>query len=115
MIVKPLSVRDRGLFTAIYQSEALWISFRNAKAPTAIRIFTGGVNGLSGRVDLRVDAEELGKEEQNVGLGATQDYLVAPGQPWLDGFVTSDGEVRYAWVRIYQFRNIYCCPHEDNL
>ncbi|KAG9028913.1 hypothetical protein FRB95_005911 [Tulasnella sp. JGI-2019a] len=50
-----------GLFTALYQYEALWISFKTIKSrdliprPVAIRVYAGGVNGLSGQLDLTKD------------------------------------------------------------
>ncbi|KAG8886320.1 hypothetical protein FRB98_001305 [Tulasnella sp. 332] len=81
-----------GLFASLYQCESLWMSF-SGSWPTAIRVFAGGVNGLSGQVDLAGGDEKPEKKQKN-GSESTQDYVVVPGQPWLDGFVSSDHEVR---------------------
>ncbi|KAG8995286.1 hypothetical protein FRB93_001180 [Tulasnella sp. JGI-2019a] len=68
-------------------------NFNSIPKPVAIRVFTGGINGLSGQVDLVGDVEQPAKKRKT-GLGMNQDYVVVPDQPWLDGFVSSDSEVR---------------------
>lgn len=73
--------RHGGVFIPMYQSEALWIHFEG-RYPCAIKIAAGKINAVSGGA-------------WNNGLSADpQDYLVAPGQPWLDGFNVSEGQVR---------------------
>ena len=71
----------------MYQSEAMWFSFRpnsnydrNSAYPVAIRIATGKVSALTGKTFVKALKEG--------------DYLVVPGQPWLDGFVVGDGFIR---------------------
>lgn len=59
-----------------------------------IKIHAGGVNAVSGEhkiEDLNTKFRRLKSylEGKNV-----QDYVVAPEQPWLDGFATSSGVVR---------------------
>ncbi|KAG9004745.1 hypothetical protein FRB94_002167 [Tulasnella sp. JGI-2019a] len=62
-----------GLFAALYQCEALWMSFKTVGSynfnsipkPVAIRVFTGGINGLSGQVDLVGDVEQPAKKEED--------------------------------------------------
>ncbi len=83
----------------MYQSEALWLNFgtQGSQDPVALRVFAGGVNGLSGQPDLGISLETQGR---STAKGVTekdseQDYVVVPGQPWLDGFVSSNREVRY--------------------
>ncbi|KAG9000918.1 hypothetical protein FRB93_012523 [Tulasnella sp. JGI-2019a] len=79
----------------MYQCEAMWMAFKavNNLRPVAIRVFAGGVNGLSGQVDLAKDGERPVKRRKTE-LETTQDYVVVPGQLWLDGFVSSDHEVK---------------------
>ena len=63
------------------QSEALWISF-SARYPCAVKIAAGKINTVSG-------------EAWTAGLPSEpQDYVVVPGQPWLDGFSVGEGLIR---------------------
>ncbi|MDO5103204.1 MAG: hypothetical protein Q4D91_09945 [Lautropia sp.] len=75
----------------MYQAEALWIQFYpSAHAvhvipwPFAIQVATGGVNAISG---------SLWKPDQRL-VHQPQDYVVVPGQPWLDGFCVGNGFIR---------------------
>jgi hypothetical protein len=80
----PPAWRERGgVFTPLYQREALWLGFRSTRAePRAVKVAVGGYNVLSG-------ARDAG------GLTADpQDYLVCPPQVWLDGVRTERGSVR---------------------
>ncbi|HZV35631.1 MAG TPA: hypothetical protein VFB72_13740 [Verrucomicrobiae bacterium] len=78
-----------GVLLPMWQSEALWVSFnsshmsnRDAQYPFAIKIATGKINAVSG-------------EKWRNGLGRNpQDYMVAPGQPWLDGYCVEKGIIR---------------------
>ena len=70
-----------GVFFPMYQSEALWINFR-ADYPMAVKIAAGKVNAVTG---------EAWEEKLS---GETQDYLVVPEQPWLDGFCVEKGLIR---------------------
>jgi hypothetical protein len=72
-----------GVFLPMYQSEALWIHFGGGSGyPFAIKIAAGKINAVSGR-------------DWTSGLeGSPQNYVVAPGQPWLDGFSVQKGLVR---------------------
>src|ERR1051326_8097101 len=70
------------------QPEALWLNFhsdyveRRGTYPFAIKVATGKVNAVTG---------ELWKG----GLSRNpQDYLVVPGQPWLDGYCVQKGIIR---------------------
>jgi hypothetical protein len=63
------------------QSEALWISF-SARVPCAVKIAAGKINAVSGAAW----PAELHSEPQ--------DYVVVPGQPWLDGFSVGAGLTR---------------------
>ena len=70
-----------GVFLPMYQTEALWINFR-ADYPMAVKIAAGKVNAVTGKPW----EEEL--------CGEPQDYLVVPGQRWLDGFCVEKGLIR---------------------
>ncbi len=78
----PVSWRERGgVFLPMYQAEALWIRF-DGFYPCAVKIAAGKVNAVTGA-------------SWKNDLSATpQDYVVIPGQPWLDGFSVGQGLVR---------------------
>lgn len=70
-----------GILMPMYQSEATWIDF-SCGYPMAIKIAAGKINAVTG-------------EPWSNGLHAKpQDYMVAPEQPWLDGFCIEEGIVR---------------------
>ena len=74
-------LKHGGVIIPMYQSEALWLNFRSAyihdrwnEYPFAIKIATGKINAVNG----------MPWEE---GLRRNpQDYVVAPEQPWIDGW-----------------------------
>ena len=70
-----------GVFLPMYQTEAMWINFR-ADYPMAIKIAAGKINAVTGEAW----TDEL--------TNTPQDYLVVPGQPWLDGFCVEKGLIR---------------------
>lgn len=72
----PESWEPDAVFVALHDTEALWMSFRSAR-PVAILTGAGGLNALTG--------EKLGTKL------AESNYLVAPPQPWLDGWKSDDG------------------------
>lgn len=73
----------QAFFIAMYQREALWLGFAAADwKPNAVKVAIGGVNAVSGSV---------GDEGLN---SQTQNYLVCPDQPWLDGINAGDGFIR---------------------
>jgi hypothetical protein len=82
-------IRHGGVMMPMYQSEAMWLNFnpvyvrdRDTNYPFAIKIATGKINAVSG-------------QEWSDGLGRDpQDYVVAPGQPWLDGYCVEKGVIR---------------------
>lgn len=85
----PASWLERGgVMLPMYQAEALWIRFepghdpRRGTYPFAIRVAAGKVNAVTG-------------QQWTAGLHESpQDYVVAPEQPWLDGFCVSRGTIR---------------------
>jgi hypothetical protein len=73
---------DRGgVMLPMYQSEALWISF-SASYPFAVKVAAGKINAVTG--------DDWTDEFQK----KPQDYVVSPGQPWLDGFCVEKGIIR---------------------
>jgi hypothetical protein len=70
-------------FIALYQREALWISFHGASCqPNAVKVGIGGINAVSGR-----PWDELLHHD-------SQDYVVVPDQLWLDGINADEGLIR---------------------
>jgi hypothetical protein len=65
----------------MYQSEALWLNF-SGHYPMAIKVATGKIDAVTGEVW----TERLHRNPQ--------DYLVAPKQPWLDGYCVEKGTIR---------------------
>lgn len=70
-----------GVMMPMYQSEALWIRF-TSRVPFALKVAAGKIDAVSGKAW----ADGLCRGPQN--------YVVVPGQPWLDGFAAGKGVVR---------------------
>jgi hypothetical protein len=72
-----------GVFIPMYQREALWLGFQGADwRPNAVKIGIGMINAISGH-----------PWNQSLSRG-TEDYLVVPDQPWLDGINAGNGMIR---------------------
>lgn len=73
----------RGLLTTMYQSEALWLDFatQGSQDPVALRVFAGGVNGISGQPDIGISLKLQGRAGPNgvTDKNRDQDNLVIPG------------------------------------
>jgi hypothetical protein len=75
-----------GVITPLYQSEALYIRFSSERVagqgqyPFAIKVAAGKISAITG-------------EEWKPNLTA-KDYVVTPGQPWLDGYAVAKGQIR---------------------
>jgi hypothetical protein len=79
----PESFRRRGgVVMPMWQAEAMWICFGGRAYPFAVKVAAGKINAVSG---------EGWREGLHRG---PQDYLVAPEQPWLDGFCVTKGTIR---------------------
>jgi hypothetical protein len=78
-----------GVVLPMWQSEALWLNFqspllrdRGSTYHFAIKVATGKINAVTG-------------ESWQSGLSRNpQNYLVAPTQPWLDGYCVERGVIR---------------------
>jgi hypothetical protein len=87
--VAPDWLERGGVMLPMYQSEAMWLLFitprvdrRRTGYPVAIKVAAGKINAVTGK-------------SWSDGLNAApQDYMVAPRQPWLDGFCVQKGLIR---------------------
>jgi hypothetical protein len=78
-----------GVLLPMWQAEALWICFRSQYVgerdtvyPFAIKVATGKISAITG-------------EKWRGGLDRSpQNYVVAPKQPWLDGYCVEKGIIR---------------------
>src|SRR5262245_1186355 len=78
-----------GVMLPMYQSEALWLRFHTVYLPEhqtpypfAIKVAARKINAVTGQ------SWSAGLRQQ------PQDYLVAPTQPWLDGYCVEKGYIR---------------------
>ena len=79
--VPPAWSKRGGVMMPMYQAEALWLRF-NSHYPCALKVAAGKINAVSGR-------------PWSAGLHKNpQDYVVLPGQPWLDGYCVAKGLIR---------------------
>ena len=75
--------RRDDVFIPIHQREALWLALGAAAwKPNAVKIAIGRINALTGQ-----PWDERLRED-------SQDYIVCPDQPWLDGINAGQGEIR---------------------
>lgn len=81
-------IEHGGIMLPMYQAEAMWLWFQAAYVsrrhsyPFAIKVATGKINAVSG------------KGWSNGLHRNPQDYMVAPKQPWLDGYCVQKGMIR---------------------
>lgn len=86
-------VEKGGAFFPMYQKEAMWIHFK-ATAPFLIKIYCGGVNAVSGEHATEGAETEERRSKLLEESGLIQDYIVVPGQRWLDGVAVEPSVVR---------------------
>lgn len=87
--IPPAWLEHGGVMLPMYQSEAMWLNFnagyddeRQASYPFAIKVATGKIDAVTG-------------QSWSSGLQrGPQDYMVAPKQPWLDGYCVETGIIR---------------------
>jgi len=79
-----------GIFFPMWQREAMWLAFSSGYRPMVVKVAAGKINAVSGKewVTELAPSDDSGKGDPR------QDYLVAPPQPWLDGFNTGDGIIK---------------------
>lgn len=74
-----------GVIMPMRQAEAMWVNFggrRGRGYPCAVKVAAGKINAVTGELW----ANGLNQDPQ--------DYVVAPNQPWLDGYCVEKGAVR---------------------
>ena len=88
--VPPAWIEHGGVMLPMYQSEAMWINFRSGydlkrgvRYPFAVQVATGKINAVSG-----------GPWSDKLLRRPSQNYVVVPKQPWLDGFCVAKGVIR---------------------
>ncbi|MBX9940995.1 MAG: hypothetical protein K2Y32_17165 [Candidatus Obscuribacterales bacterium] len=82
-------IEHGGVVLPMYQSEAMWICFNPRSAPGRASAYPFAIKISTGKIDA-ITGEELKK-----GLHRNkQDYVVVPGQPWLDGYCVKKGVIR---------------------
>jgi hypothetical protein len=75
-------LKHGGVMLPMFQSEALWLNFSSFPYPFAVQVGTGKINAVTG-------------ETWREGLSRKpQSYVVAPRQPWLDGYCVERGVIR---------------------
>jgi ubiquitin len=73
----------------------MWINFSTlSNQDYMIKIYVGGVNAISGEPAVEDDATKVRRQKKWAAKASLQDYVVVPGQRWLDGIATTDGKVR---------------------
>jgi hypothetical protein len=73
-----------GVIMPMRQAEAMWVNFVGPRHgyPFAVKVAAGKINAVTG-------------ETWTNGLNSDpQDYMVVPGQPWLDGYCVEKGTIR---------------------
>jgi hypothetical protein len=93
-----------GVFFPMYQAEAMWMRFHSASGrPFAIKVASGKVNAVSGKEwknELVAEKKQPSNGRiveallNNLKNAVEPDYMVAPKQPWLDGFNVGKGVIR---------------------
>jgi len=88
--VPPAWLEHGGVMLPMYQSEAMWLTFRADFAddrfvqyPFAVKIATGKIDAVSGKA-----------WSNGLHRDGRQDYVVVPEQPWLDGYCVEKGIIR---------------------
>jgi hypothetical protein len=78
-----------GVLLPMYQSEAMWLHFNSShiedgrvEYPFAIKVAAGKINAITGN------------SWSDGLLGNPQNYMVAPEQPWIDGYCVEKGLIR---------------------
>ncbi|KIW82329.1 hypothetical protein Z517_05356 [Fonsecaea pedrosoi CBS 271.37] len=86
-------VAKGGVFLPVYQRGAMWISF-TANPPFAVKVYVGCVNAISGETAAE-DASTKARRQLLRSQGKLiQDYVIVPGQCWLDGIASGNGVVK---------------------
>jgi hypothetical protein len=78
-----------GVMFPMYQSEALWLNFHSSYVevqgayPFVVKVAAGKINAVTGEA-----------WSNGISRRPKQDYMVVPGQPWIDGYCVEKGVIR---------------------
>lgn len=78
-----------GVMLPMYQSEAMWLNFQSATIRDCGHAYPFAINVATGK-----QCAVSGKEWTDGLRRRPQNYMVAPTQPWLDGYVVAKGLIR---------------------
>jgi hypothetical protein len=87
--VPPDWLEHGGVMVPMYQSEALWLRFEPETVPDRWAPYPFAIKVAAGKIDAVTGQSWSGGLHQR-----PQDYMVAPRQPWLDGFCVRKGVIR---------------------
>lgn len=95
----PPTIADRGeIFFPMWQREGMWIGFHLRSADLdvryAVRMFVGHINAITG-----IPMKSANKKGED-GI-SRQDYVVVPGQPWIDSICGQTVCCDAAYVKIF--------------
>lgn len=82
-------IRHGGVILPMYQAEALWIYFLPSPVPDRYSSYPCAIKVSTGKIDAVTGADHATGLHRN-----PQDYVVVPGQPWLDGYCVKKGVIR---------------------
>lgn len=82
-------IRQGGVMLPMYQSEAMWLHFHADYVPGHAAPYPFAIKIAAGKIDA-----VTGQEWTNALHRRPQDYMVVPGQPWIDGFCVEKGIIR---------------------
>ena len=72
----------------------MWINFQSTSKPFVIKVFTGGINVVSGETMTDSPAATTRRLNRLSKDQSIQDYVVTPSQRWIDGIANEEGLVR---------------------
>lgn len=87
--VPPPWLEHGGVMMPMFQSEALWLRFQPSRDPARQVAYPCAIKVATGKIDA-----VTGKDWSNGLHRSPQDYMVAPNQPWLDGYCVEKGTIR---------------------
>ena len=87
--VPPTWLERGGVMLPMYQSEAMWLMFDTETVPDHWHAYPFAIKVAAGKIDA-----VTGEPWSNGIHRDAQDYMVAPEQPWLDGYCVEKGTIR---------------------
>ncbi len=89
----PKEWNREGYFIPMYAQEAMWMSFQHSDKPKALIVGAGNINAITGKPFDPSKGKGRKTSGLDIKLEEEQNYMVAPTQPWLDGWKAEDGKV----------------------